>query len=126
MFSINELRVASRHELMHVYNRDILTSPRRRSHGWPHHVGRAVLMFFWVLFTNDATRKADRDFSPRYEHPGSDARTLIQFTISRTREFDADETGELTQDPLPVRAASLKWRPTGAPWLTQTQRCQPT
>ena len=53
------------------------------------------------------------------------ASTLIQFSISRTREFDADEDGaELTQDPLALASAlrKLEMRPTGAPWPTHPAR----
>lgn len=102
-----ELRGVLGHELMHVYNRDILTS--------------SVASAMAGLVT--AAAQATMFFGGRRdsEQPGGFvgallmvllapfASMLIQFAISRTREFDADEDGaRLTGDPLALASALKK------------------
>lgn len=102
-----ELRGVLGHELMHVYNRDILTS--------------SVASALAGLIT--AAGHASLFFGGRREDGGGVgpigaialailapvASMLIQFAISRTREFDADEDGAaLTQDPLALASALKK------------------
>lgn len=104
-----ELRAVLGHELMHVYNRDILTSSIAAAMGGI--ISTVAQMLFWV-------GGGDRDSR---NNPfgiiatigiiilGPIASLLIQMAISRTREYDADEDGaQLTGDPLALASALRK------------------
>ncbi|MDN5565129.1 MAG: M48 family metalloprotease, partial [Luteococcus sp.] len=105
-----ELRAVLGHELMHVYNRDILTSSVAAAiAGVISSIGQ--MLSFGAMFGGG---RSD-------ENRGSGigvlvaalvaplAASVIQMAISRTREFDADEDGsELTGDPLALANALAK------------------
>ncbi|NNG38923.1 zinc metalloprotease HtpX [Flexivirga sp. ID2601S] len=106
-----ELRGVLGHELMHVYNRDILTSSIAAALAGIITSVAQMMMFFGGMFgggSNDDDRPnpiamlAMALLAPI-------AATLIQFAISRTREYDADEDGsKLTGDPLALASALQK------------------
>ena len=100
-----ELRGVLGHELMHVYNRDILTSS----------VAAAIagvvtsLGQFLLFFGGGDRRNANPAAAIAMAILAPLAASLIQMSISRTREFDADEDGAtLTRDPLALASALRK------------------
>ena len=99
-----ELRGVLGHELMHVYNRDILTGSIATA------MGTTIAMVAQIVTFGSFGRGRNSQaggigvliaalLAPL-------AATLIQLAISRTREFDADEDGSrLTGDPLALASA---------------------
>lgn len=107
-----ELRGVLGHELMHVYNRDILTgSVAAAIAGVISTVGQ--MLSFGMMFGGGSNNREGGGGNPiallAMAILAPFAAMVIQLAISRTREYDADEDGaRLTGDPLALASALRK------------------
>jgi Zn-dependent protease with chaperone function len=106
-----ELRGVLGHELMHVYNRDILTSSVAAAVAGV--ITSVAQMFMFMSFFGGGGNNEDNRSNPigmlLMALLAPLAATTIQLAITRTREYDADEDGaKLTGDPLALASALRK------------------
>ena len=111
ILNARELRGVLGHELMHVYNHDILTSAIASA------MATVISYLGYSLMYFGGGSRDDRDSSGGLGLIGAllsvilapIAASLIQMAISRTREYDADEDGSLlTGDPEALASALNK------------------
>lgn len=104
-----EIRGVLGHELMHVYNHDILTSSIASAMSMVITYLGYSLMYFGGGSDRDGGRRGNPIGALLTMVLAPIGASLIQMAISRTREYDADEDGSrLTEDPQALANALRK------------------